>query len=117
MAEGCSVQERPAVEASSEAEKRIADAWAAVLGRRPSGIDENFFDAGGTSVLAVRLHRELVRRFAREFPLVSVFEYPDIRTMAAFLSGDGEGGGACRETSDRAAMRKKRLGRIRRAGN
>lgn len=117
MAEGCSVQERPAVEASSEAEKRIADAWAAVLGRRPSGIDENFFDAGGTSVLAVRLHRELVRRFTREFPLVSVFEYPDIRTMAAFLSGDGEGGGACRETSDRAAMRKKRLGRIRRAGN
>ena len=109
LAEECNVPRKQVVEVSSETESRIADAWAAVLGHRPAGIDDNFFDAGGTSVLAVRLHRELTKVFAREFPLVSVFTYPDIRTMAAFLEGKSSGKETSLASSGRAAMRKKHL--------
>ena len=102
-------QESAAAPASSEAEKAVGQAWKDVLGRAVLNIDDNFFDVGGTSVLAVRLHRELAKRFGREFPLVSVFEYPSIRTLAAFLDEGTRRAAPAAGTSRRVEMRKKRL--------
>lgn len=104
-------QERAAAPASSEAEKAVGLAWKDVLGRAVLNIDDNFFDVGGTSVLAVRLHRELAKRFGREFPLVSVFEYPSIRTLAAFLDEGMRRAAPAAGTSRRVEMRKKRRAR------
>lgn len=104
-------QESAAAPASSEAEKAVGQAWEDVLGRAVLNIDDNFFDVGGTSVLAVRLHRELARRFGREFPLVSVFEYPSIRTLAAFLDEGTRRAAPAAGTSRRVEMRKKRRAR------
>lgn len=102
------VPEKAAAPASSETEKAVVRAWENILGRAVPNIDDNFFDMGGTSVLAVRLHRELVRSFSREFPLVSVFEYPSIRTLAAFLDEGIPQAAATAGPSRRVEMRKKR---------
>ena len=64
----------------------VGDAWEELLGRRPASDDLNFFDAGGTSLDAVRLHGLLCERFARALDATFVFEYPTIRLQAEALA-------------------------------
>jgi yersiniabactin nonribosomal peptide synthetase len=100
--------------ASSGPEKTVNLVWEQVLGKTVSDIDDNFFDLGGTSVLAVRLHRQLARTFSREFPLVSVFTYPTVRAQAAFLANGEqteETGSRLSGNAERIARRRKRHGK------
>jgi len=69
----------------SEAERIVLDAWREVLGRRDIAVDENFFEAGGHSLLLVRLQTKLCAVFG-EFPLVDLFRLPTIETMAQHLA-------------------------------
>ena len=72
-------------EPRSETERRIAAIWCAALGLERVGVDDNFFDSGGHSLLAVRVHQRLRAEFGREFPLVALFAHPTIRTLARHL--------------------------------
>ncbi|MER5890868.1 amino acid adenylation domain-containing protein [Streptomyces sp. NPDC001941] len=68
----------------------VLAAWAEVLELEPSEVDPDsgFFDLGGTSLTAVRVH-ELVRDgLDREFPLSTLFRHSSVRELAAFLRGD-----------------------------
>ena len=69
----------------SRMERRVAAVWEEVLGRTISDTENNFFDLGGTSVLAVRLHQRLMTSLDETFPLVSVFEYPTIQAFSRFM--------------------------------
>jgi amino acid adenylation domain-containing protein len=48
----------------SDIERRLAGLWCAVLGLDQVGLDDNFFDLGGTSLLALRLIQEIDRELA-----------------------------------------------------
>jgi acyl carrier protein len=63
----------------------VADAWTTVLRRRVEA-DRNFFDAGGDSLLMIKLSGLLRRAFDREVDVVDLFRLPTIRDMAAHLS-------------------------------
>jgi amino acid adenylation domain-containing protein len=63
---------------------RVRAAWVDVLGQSVPD-DRNFFDAGGTSLEAVRLYEVLGQRFDRELPPTFVFEATTIRRQAEFL--------------------------------
>ncbi|MFE1577140.1 amino acid adenylation domain-containing protein [Streptomyces fradiae] len=73
------------------AEQLVADAWRRVLGAdRAVGRHTNFFDAGGTSLLAARLQLDLAERLGRPVRLVDIFARP---TVAEFVAGlDGPAG-------------------------
>jgi aryl carrier-like protein len=76
-----------------ELETTIAGAWERVLGRERVGVEDNFFDLGGTSVEIIQLHGELVRATGREVSLVELFNFPTVGAMARYLSrraGDTE---------------------------
>ena len=77
---------------SNDNEKLVADVWLAELGR-PAGRDENFFDIGGHSLLAVKVFRSLAESTGFELALTDVFRYPTIRSFAEYL-GDLDAGGA-----------------------
>ena len=68
-------------------ERAIGEIWTAALGRAVSGT-ENFFDAGGHSLLMLRVHARLVEKLGREIPVVTLFQHPTIRSLARAL-GDG----------------------------
>ena len=64
-------------------ERQVAAIWAAVLGRAPSSLDDNFFDLGGHSLLATQAVTRIRRDVNIELPLRTLFEAKDLRAFAA----------------------------------
>ncbi|MEO6742663.1 MAG: HAD-IIIC family phosphatase, partial [Chthoniobacteraceae bacterium] len=74
-------------EGSSALEQSLAAIWKKALGRAHIGINENFFDAGGTSLKAVVVVAMIRKELKRNVSVVSVFECPTIRLLAENLDG------------------------------
>ncbi len=69
-------------------QKRIARVWERAFGVTDIGIDENFFDLGGHSLLLMRVHGLLVRALERDLSVVDVFGNPTIRKLAAAIESE-----------------------------
>jgi aspartate racemase len=74
---------------ASRLEQRLITLWQEVLGVRPIGLDEGFFDLGGHSLLAVSLFAEIERTTGARLPLATIFEAPTVRQMAALMREGG----------------------------
>jgi hypothetical protein len=68
------------------AEDLVAGAWYAELGR-PVGRNDNFFDIGGHSLLAVKVFRRLTDLTGLPLALTDVFRYPTVKSFASYLDG------------------------------
>ena len=66
-------------------ETDLAEIWAHVLQINRVSINDNFFDIGGHSLLALRLVAELEKRFNRRLPLSVVFQKGTIKELATLL--------------------------------
>ncbi|MFG2330904.1 condensation domain-containing protein [Streptomyces sp. NPDC048604] len=75
------------------AEHLVTDVWERVLGRRV-GPDTGFFDAGGNSLLLIRLRDRLREALGREVDVIDLFRHSTVRAMAThFGESEGEGHG------------------------
>lgn len=70
-------------------ERTIAGIWKEVLGLESVGIHQSFFELGGQSILLARVQVKLCRTINRDIPVVDLFRYPTISTLAKYL-GQGE---------------------------
>lgn len=70
----------------NQIEKGVAKIWAESLGLEQVGVNDNFFDIGGHSLLAVEIAAKLTKEFNVEIPVVDLFEKPTVSTLAALLS-------------------------------
>lgn len=70
-------------------EQQLARLWEKVLGINQVGIDDNFFDLGGHSLVAIRLFAAIEKAFGRKFPLATLFEAPTVERMAAIIRHEG----------------------------
>jgi non-ribosomal peptide synthetase component F/thioesterase domain-containing protein/acyl carrier protein len=84
-----SQSEKTAVDSRDELEHQLTRIWQKVLGIKQIGINDNFFDLGGNSLLAVRLFTEIEREFAKKLPLATLFEAPTIEELANLLRRKG----------------------------
>jgi FkbH-like protein len=75
---------------SNETEAALCEIWEDLLRVRPVGTDDDFFDLGGSSLLAVDLIASIERRFGAELPLTALIEAPTIQALARLLSGKGK---------------------------
>ncbi|MBJ6765766.1 amino acid adenylation domain-containing protein, partial [Myxococcaceae bacterium JPH2] len=75
--------ERRHVPPATEAEQRVADIYAELLGVPTVGATDGFFELGGHSLLATRLMSRIRNAFAVELPLQVVFEAPTVAALAA----------------------------------
>ena len=85
--------ERPALATDyavpqSGLQQTIAGIWQEVLNVERVGIHDNFFDLGGHSLLLTQAHARLKTVLNREFPVLAMFQYPTIDTLARFLKPD-----------------------------
>jgi amino acid adenylation domain-containing protein len=69
-------------------EQTIAGIWQELFGMGQISVDSNFFDLGGHSLIMVRVHSRLREALGREIPLIDLFRYPTISTLAKSLSGE-----------------------------
>ena len=95
-----------------ELDAKIAALWQELLGRDRVGIDENFFDIGGHSLLVVRAHRRLTQTIDVPVALTDLFRFPTIRALVAHLSGGGKSA-TNDDAADRAKQRKELMERRR----
>ena len=72
----------------SEVEEEVTRIFAETLDLRRIGLDDNFFDCGGTSLLLIRAHLLLQARYERSIPITMMFECPTVRSLAKRLSTD-----------------------------
>lgn len=72
--------------ARTNTEQTLAKIWADVLNLERVGINENFFDLGGDSFLAMRLVERVQQQFEQELPLSNLFLAPTVEQLAKTLS-------------------------------
>ncbi|MEN9676181.1 MAG: beta-ketoacyl synthase, acyl transferase subunit [Verrucomicrobiota bacterium] len=68
----------------SAVQRTLSEVWADRLGLDRVGLDDNFFDLGGNSLLSIQCIAQLEERGLR-LPIVKHYQHPTIRACAAFL--------------------------------
>src|SRR5262249_43492654 len=89
-------------------EMQIMTVWRNLLGRDALGPDDNVFDHGAHSMLAVRARNRLRTLLGRDIPVVWLFQCPTPATLAAALSQSAkeEQNSLARTAQERAAHRR-----------
>ncbi|MEK6278967.1 MAG: amino acid adenylation domain-containing protein [Acidobacteriota bacterium] len=70
----------------TELEQSLATIWQEVLGLERVGLSDNFFDLGGHSLLLVQVQSKLREHLDRPVPVLDLFKYPTIGSLAKHLS-------------------------------
>jgi acyl carrier protein len=84
----------------------IAGIWKRVFKVDEVSVLDNFFDLGGNSLLLVRVHDALQKAVGRPFPMLQLFTFPTIRSLAQALSSEPSGGVSLARAQDRARKQK-----------
>jgi acyl carrier protein len=92
-------------------EQSIANIWQELLRVEHVGVDDNFFDLGGHSLLMVQAHSRLRETFGKEIAMVELFRHPTVRALARFLEGDGAQQPSFAKSQQRAGRRREALRR------
>ncbi|HEY5029336.1 MAG TPA: amino acid adenylation domain-containing protein, partial [Candidatus Angelobacter sp.] len=69
----------------TEVERFIAEIWKEHLQVTNIGVEDNFFDLGGHSLLILSIHERLAVRFNDRITVIDLFSYPSIATLAKYL--------------------------------
>lgn len=66
-------------------ERELAALWKGLLGVAEVGVNDDFFELGGQSLVAVRLFQRISKKFGVELPLSTLFQAPSIAECAVVL--------------------------------
>jgi amino acid adenylation domain-containing protein len=76
-------------EGSDELEAKLLSIWRSVLERPSIGRDSDFFDAGGSSILAARLFTRIEKQLGKDLPLSTLLQAPTVAKLAAVIRDTG----------------------------
>jgi len=72
----------------SDKEVRLAAVWREVLGLAQVSVDQDFFDLGGTSVLAIELAARIEAELGVAIPLAAIFHSPTVEGLLSVIEKD-----------------------------
>lgn len=98
----------------NDIEKQIADAWSRILGTTNLGLDDNFFDLGGNSLLMAALEADLQGRLMINVTITDMFRYSTIRSLGAFVANRTHAKPSLEAAKLRAQRQKDTFQRLRR---
>ena len=70
---------------NTDIENHIAGIWRQILKCQLIGVEDNFFDLGGNSVLVSHMHIELEKAYPGKVELVDIFAYPSISKLVKLI--------------------------------
>ncbi|MBN2535368.1 MAG: amino acid adenylation domain-containing protein [Spirochaetales bacterium] len=73
---------------STEIEEKLYSIWKKLLAVPEISIDDNFFEIGGDSLLAVRLMALVKKEFDKKYPISILFEAPTIQEIARRIEAE-----------------------------
>ena len=73
------------VEARTDTEKQLAEIWKRILKIDQVGVQDNFFEIGGHSLLAMRLISAIRKEMEREVKVKDIFRFTSLESLATFL--------------------------------
>jgi phthiocerol/phenolphthiocerol synthesis type-I polyketide synthase E len=76
-----------------DATAQLARIWQDLLGVDSIALDQNYFDLGGDSSVAVHLFAQIERQFKVKLPLATLFEAPTIEELSRVLSREASPSG------------------------
>ncbi|MFP5284931.1 MAG: condensation domain-containing protein, partial [Thermoanaerobaculia bacterium] len=85
--EGAGVERAAYVAPRDETERLLAGIWEDVLGVEGIGVEDDFFEIGGHSLLAVQVASRIRDVFGAEVPLRRLFEAPGLSALAEAVRG------------------------------
>jgi hypothetical protein len=97
-------------------EAALREIWRRVLGIDTVGVDENFFDLGGTSLGLMEVHASIKRSMASDITVVEMFQYPRISSLAVRMTQGAPARAGLHSAQDRARRQQAALAQ-RRAGS
>ena len=105
---------RPSLEVSylapqTEVESTIANIWQTVLGLEKVGVNDNFFDLGGDSLLMLQLQSKTQAALKKEIPLIELFEHATVRAMSEHFTRPPAEASTFEDARERAKKQKQVL--------
>ena len=79
-------EETSAPSRSNALEQAIGRVWREIIGLEAVDPRDNFFEVGGHSLLMALVRQRLVEELGREIPLVDLFRFPTVRSLAEHLA-------------------------------
>jgi len=79
--------------ADGDTTQQLARIWQELLGLESVGVDQNYFDLGGDSSLAVQLFVRIENTFKVKLPLATLFEAPTIEELAKVVRQEAPSSG------------------------
>jgi phthiocerol/phenolphthiocerol synthesis type-I polyketide synthase E len=79
--------------AENDTASRLAAIWQDVLGVECIRVDQNYFDLGGDSSLAVRMFAQIEKVFKIKLPLATLYDAPTIEELARILQSNSTASG------------------------
>ena len=73
---------------TTDSEIKVAAIWERLLKHSRVGVNDNFFDLGGHSLVVVQLQNLIRKQFHREVSLVQLFQRPTVAAIAALLDAE-----------------------------
>jgi amino acid adenylation domain-containing protein len=92
----------------TETEHLIASVWQEILQLEKVGIYDNFFESGGNSLLMVRTQSKLQNLLHQDIPIVDLFKFPTIQSLAQYLSKNEHRNTSTDQGDERAKLRSDR---------
>ncbi len=74
----------------SELEKTLVKIWQELLQIEKVGVEDNFFDLGGHSLLIMQAHQRLSDLTDHDLTITDMFRFPTIRTLSMYLTQESE---------------------------
>jgi amino acid adenylation domain-containing protein len=74
------------VAAGNSTEEILTAIWTDILRLTNVGVEDNFFDLGGNSLLGLRVIDRIEARFGLKVSVVKLYQYVNIRSMSRYLS-------------------------------
>ena len=78
----------PYLPPQTELERIVTDIWQHVLKIEHVGLNDNFFDLGGHSLLMVQVQGKLRSALQRNISITDLFKYPNVGDLVTYLSED-----------------------------
>ncbi|MFZ2753072.1 MAG: condensation domain-containing protein, partial [Lysobacteraceae bacterium] len=101
--DAAATRDRPLAAPRNDAEHALVQAWQSALGAREIGIDDNFFDLGGDSILSLQIVARLHDHGWHASPRL-LFQHQTITALAPHLQRRGDGVDPARPVSGEVAL-------------